>query len=106
MNELDFDKQDREVMAAVNGEPEGAPRILPKRTDVDVMARIKAERIRRHVLLGLRVAACLLAAALFLAMLLDPAWVPVMAYAGIMIFVVVAAIMVDRHFFRRGKWLK
>ena len=45
-----------------------------------------------------RVAACLLAAGVFLALMLEPKfWVPVVGCFGIMTFVVVSAICIDRY---------
>lgn len=60
--------------------------------------RIIAEQKRKAMaMMLLRVISCLLAVAAFTALLLVPEAVPVIACAGVMTFVVVAAITIDRH---------
>jgi len=66
-----------------------------KRKAEQVAARKKMQGMLKMLA---KVAACLVAAAVFLALLLDPVfWVPVIGYVGIMTFIVVGAICVDRH---------
>lgn len=53
----------------------------------------------------LRVTVCLLAAGVFLALMLDPGfWVPVVGCFGIMTFVVTAAISIERFVQRRRRY--
>ena len=64
-------------------------------------AEAKAEKMRELLWLGLKVFLCGVAAALFLAAMLDPVWVPVLGYGGITFFLVTAAIQIDRAFWRK-----
>ena len=54
-------------------------------------------KMRRLLKMMARVVACLVAAGVFLAVMLDPRWVPVLGCIGIMTFVVMGAIILDRH---------
>lgn len=59
-------------------------------------------KMKRLLTMLARVAACLVAAAVFLALMLEPGfWVPVVGCLGIMTFVVVGAICIDRYVQRR-----
>ena len=70
---------------------------------IEEMERNAAREVERwklkHLLrMLLKVAACLLAAGVFLVLMLEPAfWVPVVGCVGIMTFVVVGAICIDRY---------
>lgn len=72
--------------------------------------RQKEERIVRKKMQDLfktliRVTACLLAIAVFLALMLDPTfWVPVIGCTGIITFVVVGAISIERYLQRRRRY--
>ena len=72
--------------------------------------RQKEERIARKKMQDLfktliRVTACLLAIAVFLALMLDPTfWVPVIGCTGIITFVVVGAISIERYLQRRRRY--
>ena len=72
--------------------------------------RQREERIARKKMQDLfktliRVTACLLAIAVFLALMLDPTfWVPVIGCTGIITFVVVGAISIERYLQRRRRY--
>ena len=56
-----------------------------------------ADKQKRFVKMFLRVAGCLLAALVFLTLMLDPRCVPIVGCLGIMTFIVMGAITLDRH---------
>lgn len=59
---------------------------------------VAREKMQRMLKMLAKVAACSVAAGVFLALLLDPKiWVPVVGCVGIMTFIVVGAICIDRH---------
>ena len=98
----EFEKQDEQVIAMANSEHR-RPAASHKFESAD--AKEEAARERKLLLLAIKVMGCVLAAVVFLAAMLDPAWVPVLGYSGILIFLIMAAIMLDRHFreYRNGK---
>lgn len=62
-------------------------------------------KMKRLLTMLAQVAACLVAAAVFLALILEPKfWVPVVGCLGIMTFVVVGAICIDRHVQNMKRW--
>lgn len=66
---------------------------------------IARKRMQDLVKTLLRVVACLLAAGVFLALMLDPGfWVPVIGCVGILTFVVTAAISIERYRQRRRRY--
>lgn len=66
---------------------------------------IAQQKTRRLLTMLARVAACLVAACVFLALILEPVfWVPVVGCLGIMTFVVVGAICIDRHVQNMKRW--
>ena len=67
---------------------------VQKRREEKMVAQWRMKRLLKMIA---RVAACLVAAAVFLAVMLDPRWVPVVGCVGIMVFVVMGAIILDRH---------
>ena len=89
-----FEKQDEQVIAMANRD-HSRPAVYRRS---DAAAKRKAARVRKILLLTVKVLSCLLAAMVFLAALLIPAWVPVLGYSGILIFLIMAAIIVDRQF--------
>lgn len=96
MSTKEFEQMDDQVIAMVNGEPKQEPA-----NKVDTAEEAKAENFRKILWLGLKVFLCGMAAALFLAAMLDPDWVPVLGYSGIAFFLVTAAIQIDRAFWRK-----
>jgi hypothetical protein len=77
---------------------------------VEEMERKAQQEIARVKMVNLlktlaKVAACLVAAAVFLALMLEPKfWVPVIGCVGIMTFIVVGAISIDRFVQRRRRY--
>lgn len=73
-----------------------------KRKEEKLIARAK---MKDWLKMLAKVAACLVAAGVFLALLLDPEkWAPVVGCLGIMTFVVVGAICIDRYAQRMKRW--
>lgn len=91
----EFEKQDEQEIAMANRDhyrPAASHRFE------SANAKKKAAVERKLLLLAIKVMGCVLAALVFLASMLNPAWVPVLGYSGILIFLIMAAIMLDRHF--------
>ena len=72
------------------------------RAEEKVLAAFKMKRLLKMLA---KVLACLVGGALFLALVLEPAfWAPVVGCAGILTFVVAAAICVDRYVQHYKEW--
>lgn len=128
MTQAEFDKQDKQVMRLANKETgeelhgadphpsaHGAATLSQERardgfsSDAQNYKTVvvssgddksMAEKMRRHLLAGLRVAICAIIAALFLVVLTDPDLVVHLANLGILSCGIAAAIIIDRHFRR------
>ena len=63
---------------------------------------VEQEKMRRFLMMLVKALSCLIAAGVFLAMLLDPRfWAPVVGCVGIITFVVAGSICIDRYCRRR-----
>ena len=66
-----------------------------------IQLAMERKKMRRLLKMLARATACFVAAGVFLAMMLDPKfWVPVVGCVGVMTFIVVGAICIDRYFQR------
>ena len=92
MSQQEFDQQDEQAMRIANrkSEPkEGA--LLNQVSDTDV-----AELRRRILWTTIQILSCILAAALFVAALMDQAFVVFLVNAGVLVCGMTVAVLVDR----------
>lgn len=96
MSEKEFEQKDNEVFNVVNGKRSDS------QTDkYSTKKNVKVESCREILWMVLKLLICSLIATMFLVAMLEPAWVPVLSYAGMAVCLIVATVTVDRYIRRQ-----
>ena len=100
MTQAEFDKQDEQVIGMANRAPTAGKKVRAESqaTENHCSGQCdRAEKLRRHLWTGLRVAICAFVAMLFVVALTDETFVVHLANLGILSCGITAAIIIDRH---------